>query len=283
MLDFFDNLEKKKAFKKALQEIKEEDDAKSKNTVTRVYGKNEQTTRYNGHFSKPATEVVDLKHFKDWRKVDKVESKNPVYDLNLFESPLKKVEPEQKKAEPVFKGSSVSNYISKQDGQDRKTYSDFDEFFAKRNIGSSEKVETKNKQTFSDEEVAKAKNTFSRMFEDVERKRKAKKQADKQHEDDKDEIDLILSKMEEKKTEQKLPEVKVEVEDKIKEEPKPILTIVAKPEQKHEETVLHAVQKSEPTVQVSKPAVAKKVVNRKPRGKNKRRFDADVIGSVDWR
>ena len=80
-----------------------------------------------------------------------------------------------------------------------------------------------------------------------------------------------------------MPEVKVEVEDKIKEEPKPILTVVAKPEQKHEETVLHAVQISEPTVQVPKPAVAKKVVNRKPRGKNKRRFDADVIGSVDWR
>lgn len=297
MIDIFDSLEKKKAFKKALQEVKQEDSAKYKNTVSRVYGESEQTARYNGPLSKPATDVVDLKHFKNWRKVDKVESNNPVYDSNLFDSPLKKSEPEQQtKAKPVFKSSPVSNYVSKPANQDRKTSSDFDDFFAKRNISASEKVEEK-KKTFSDSDVEKAKNTFSRMFEDVEKKRQAKIAAEKELEEDKAELDLILAKMKDKKSEQKLPEVKVEVEQAKKEETKPVVVNVR--ENDTPKTIVTSSNNSEPVrveiklhteprvapAPVQKPAVApkKKVTNRKPRGKNKRRFDADVIGSVDWR
>ena len=295
MLDIFDSLEKKKAFKKALQAVKDEDRDKSKNTVSRVYGESEQTARYNGPLSKPATNVVDLKHFKDWRKIDKVESNNPVYDSNLFDSPLKKSEPaQQPKAEPVFKSSPVSNYVSKPANQDRKTSSDFDDFFAKRNIKASEKVEEK-KKTFSDADVEKAKSTFSRMFENVEKKKQAKINADKELEEDKAELDLILAKMKEKKTEQKLPEVKVEV-GQTKQEPKPVVVNVR--ENDAPKTIVTSSNNSEPVrveiklhtepkvapAPVQKPASApKKVTKRKPRGKNKRRFDADVIGSVDWR
>lgn len=315
MLDFFDSLEKKKAFKKALQEVKNENQSKSNNTVSRVYGESSQTTRYNGPLSKPATDVVDLKHFKDWRKVEKVESNNPVYDSNLFGSSLKKADQENStlKTEQTFKSTPVSNFVSKPENQDRKASSDFDDFFSKRNIGASEKVEQNKKQTFSDEEVSKAKNTFSRMFEDVEKKRKAKEETDKQLAKDKAMLSEILTEMEAKKSEQKLPEVKVEVEDEKQKQQESkangtqngVATVdiknnvsnnSSKPEtikvkirvntDNNKAVVNQAVVPPVPSVNSStaKPTTQlKKVVKRKPRGKNKRRFDADVIGSVDWR
>ena len=103
--------------------------------------------------------------------------------------------------------------------------------------------------------------------------------------------------MKDKKSEQKLPEVKVEVEQAKKEETKPVVVNVR--ENDTPKTIVTSSNNSEPVrveiklhteprvapAPVQKPAVApkKKVTNRKPRGKNKRRFDADVIGSVDWR
>lgn len=318
MFDFFDSLEKKRAFKKALEEVREENKEQSKTGVSRVYSnqsveKVPSQARYTGPFNKPSSSVVDLKHFKDWRKVEKVQSNNPVYDADMFKSSLTKNEPEKEepkpepkpapsssKVEPVFKSSPVSKYVSSASDEDRNSYGDFDDFFTKSTkIVEPEKKKTTNK--FSDDDVAKAKSTFARMFEDIEKKRKANEAKkpivppvtkDEIKEEDEAEEDFILARKKPEQ-EQKKPEVKVHVvQDKLtlRAEPRennehPKVSVSATPNANTIDIKIHTVPVTAPAKPVApavKPAV-KKTINRKPRGKNKRRFDADVIGSVDWR
>lgn len=322
MFDFFDSLEKKKAFKKALEEVREENNLQSKTGVSRVYSNEnyesvQSQKRYTGSFSKPATGVVDLKHFKDWRKVDKVQSNNPVYDSTMFKSSLtknepeieqkkpeqKKVEqPESKKVEPVFKSSPVSKYVSSSLDDEKDSFDDFDDFFKKNTkIVEPEKEKKKTPSyQFNEAEVAKAKSTFARMFEDIEKKRKAneeknapapvKPQENKEEEEEKEDFILARKKQEPEKTN---PEVKIHVVDDkptLRAEPrpnneKPKVLVSATPNANTIDIKIHTVSepaRTKTTESATKPAV-KKTINRKPRGKNKRRFDADVIGSVDWR
>lgn len=65
---------------------------------------------------------------------------------------------------------------------------------------------------------------------------------------------------------------------KPKEEPKP----EPKPEPKVEQKVKVEVVDLKPK-EAPKPAAAKPATKRKPRGKGKRRFDADIISSVGWK
>ena len=323
MFDFFDSLEKKRAFKKALEEVREENKEQSKTGVSRVYSnqsveKVPNQTRYTGPFNKPSSSVVDLKHFKDWRKVEKVQSNNPVYDANMFKSSLTKNEPEKeepkpeskpepkpapsssKVVEPVFKSSPVSKYVSSASDEDRNSYGDFDDFFTKSTkIVEPEKKVATNK--FSDDDEKKKKSTFARMFEDIEKKRKANEAKkpivppvtkEEIKEEEEAEEDFILARKKPEQ-EQKKPEIKVQVvQDKptLRAEPRenneqPKVSVSATPNANTIDTKIHTVPATAPAKPVApavKPAV-KKTINRKPRGKNKRRFDADVIGSVDWR
>lgn len=61
-------------------------------------------------------------------------------------------------------------------------------------------------------------------------------------------------------------------------QPEPVKVEVVKPEPVKAEPIKIEVIEKKPEIKENKPKT-----NRKPRGKNKRRFDADVISSVDWK
>lgn len=288
MLKSIKSIEHKRALKKALKEIEGNHQVKSStasnSNVSKVYSRD--TTRVNSAFTKPSTEVIDLKEFKNWRKVEKVESNNPVYRDQLFKSSLSKND-EQFFDDVVQKPINVSSFVGNQTNEERKPSTDFSKYFAEKRKNDVEK-ESSQKAKNENEKFESAKSTFAKMFEEVEkRKQLAKQNRQEKVEDevretektqeDVDETELVLQKSE--TIEEKLPEVKVEIE-----EAKPKLKVL--PKEPEQEKIEKAEPKQHVSVDVSKPVASttvKKQVNRKPRGKNKRKFDADVVGSVDWR
>ena len=201
-----------------------------------------------GALSKPQTEAVDLKHFKDWRNVDKVESKNPLYvpktrksifddeddgDQPSIESP---VQTNKKGLSAIIDSMNKS---SDTEEKDTKKDTDIASFFAEK-YGAQKTKEKNEPVIVSDKKQETPVKSTKTTLNDLIRNQKAKQQETQKSEN--------VVKIEVVDFADKKEEPKVEA---VKEEPK----------------------KEEP----------KKVVNRKPRGKNKRRFDADVISSVDWK
>jgi len=73
--------------------------AKAKTNVASVSSASSQTSnKYKSIVNKPETDYVDLKHFKDWRAVETVESDKPKYDS----SPKSKVFTNKPKPLPTF-------------------------------------------------------------------------------------------------------------------------------------------------------------------------------------
>lgn len=288
MLKAIKSIEHKKALKKALKELENNHHVNKRSTdsnsnVSKVYSRD--TSRVNSAFTKPSTEVIDLKEFKNWRKVEKVESNNPVYHDQLFKSSLSKND-DQFFDDVVQKPINVSSFVGNQTNEERTPSTDFSKYFSEKRKINVEK-ESSQKVKNDDEKFESAKSTFAKMFEEVEKIKQLAKQnrqekvEDEVRETDKtqadvDETELVLQKSE--TIEEKLPEVKVEID-----EAKPKLKVLPK-ESEHEK-----ILKAEPkhvSVDISKPVsstTVKRQTNRKPRGKNKRKFDADVVGSVDWR
>ncbi len=206
MFDFLETREKKRAFRKALDEVTHE---KPVPLVFRENKANDSAPRVTpvvgikNPFLKPETTAIDLKNFKDWRNIDKVKSDNKTYKpKNRFS--FDEEEPEMIKDEDV---------------KPKKFFDRFDE-----------PQTTENKDT-----------SFNSFMNDT---KKISLQ------------DIINRANAQKKTEQSVekapetePTVKVEVVGLDKEEKKP----------------------------------EKKTTKRKPRGKGKKRFDADVISSIDWK
>lgn len=235
MLDFFDKLENKRAFKRALKEIEAEDSNRAQ-TATRVYKSNEGASISRPCASaaaKPLSNAVDLKYFEDWNKVDKVESKNPSYR----ESSFRVREPEKKSEPKSYSHESLTDILSKdkvvEEKSNRESYSSF----------LSAKSENKE---------GKSSSSISELFAEMQRRRAAVMQSDAPK--------VSEPEVKEEKPQQQIQpqenpksEIKVEVIDKV------------------------------PETEVAKKAVTKPKTNRRPRGKSKRRFDADVISSVDWR
>lgn len=277
MFDFFDKLENKRAFKKALKEIQQEGNpSRSSASVSRVYsnetsnitggGAGGSFPRYSDGLLKPDSEVVDMKNFKDWRKVERVESNHPVYKDKLFAGSLKNATDKPvEKAEPVYEKTidedeqkSIVDFLhDDEEKQDRKARNDFMSFMLKKSDEKEEQktVVQKPEENKQPENKPEEKNQFKLLYEEIQRRKAeaAKRSA------------VIVQP--EQNQEVKPAPAPVKVEEVKKVEPE-----IAKPEIKPV-----VGEMAEP----KKPA--KKVVNRKPRGKNKRRFDADVIGSVDWR
>lgn len=311
MLKSIKFIENKKAFKTALKQMKNKNE--SKNNVSQIYGNGSRvekafaSAQYSGAYAKPSSEVVDLKDFKNWRKIEKVESNNPVYNDDIFKSSLSRSEKNhnensQKDEELEPNASPVSNFIGGKQNSQRKASNDFDSFFV-------DKQRVERKRRFTDEELEKAQNEFKKMIEDVEKKKREKQQRDAVA---KAQANNVVEEIQEE-PELKLPEVKVEVEPE-----KPTLKVVRREEEEKKplkEKTIEIIQKSSGessnstekkkplilditlekkpngSVQIvnktestsEKPRTVQKQTTRKPRGKNKRRFDADVIGSVDWR
>lgn len=313
MLNFFDNREQKNAFLKAFKEVNKEKTSTNKTTATTVPTVEPVSApRYTGFDNKPSSEVVDLKHFKDWRKTTKVSSNNPVYTDDLFKAPLSKFDDEKTEEKPIksvfadaSKRTSASKYIVDDKASDRELFDDIDSFLASRKSSStSEKTnsadgKSTSEKTFSAEEISSAKSTFAKMFEAVPKKQESP--VLEPVTDTEEELSKNPFVFGESQPEESLPEVTVEVGDgktlkviprkqestEKQNERKPfVLDIVIDKSKtapaKEEKPVQEVVQPQIAPVVSEKPQ-PKKTVNRKPRGKNKRRFDADVIGAVDWR
>lgn len=291
MLDFFKDKAKRKAFKQALKEVEQETTLSShekhtKDTsIQRVYKSEAKeevvvgTYKMRTQLSRPETTAIDLKHFKDWRKVDKVESKQPKYidkrpplifkdpdedfdDVAFeeeFDEPKKKIPGgEFKKPEPEVEPSSEP--VSTLDIAKSIYPKEIDK---NKDMSSSSYMKENAKKDFG---TLSLKDMLASIAPDT-----VKNYEEKKREESLNDKKIIE---EEKK---KAVETKIKVEVVDFEKPKKVLTPkpLVKEEPKKEEP--KPEPKPEPKTEPKKP------VNRKPRGKSKKRFDADVISSVNWK
>jgi len=287
MFSFVDNYLNKKAMMRAIKEIDLEQEA-SRPDVSKVIKEREyQTVSDVDSFSvlkkrtainKPLTTAVDLKDFKDWRDVKKVDSKNPIYEpkkrftFDIDEDddgeqptidfpglkPKKVSESKPVVNEKVFgssgedekieKDTNINTYFKEKFGIINRLKSDTKNEFVNNKVEENiTDIKQENKEEVKKEEVLKTERKKTSLNEMLAKKLK-------------ENPDLLNKlKANESKTEEK-PQILDSESNKIK-----------------IEVVDFTEKKPEP------PKPVKKTVNRKPRGKNKRRFDADVISNIDWK
>ena len=259
MFEFSDNYLHRKAMKRALFEVDMELAEKQQASVSSVQNLREHKTiveaesyrkaKLNSALSKPQTEAVDMKNFKDWRNINKKEISKPFPPKNRFtfgdtdddegEQPEINGPLSTNKNDLVARIEKLNSKLNNKEKEEKDTSiaSFFKEKYSK---GLSQPVTpvvpVENKSEKQEESVQEKPAKIS-LNDLIKRKRE---------EESKTEI------VKEEDTEER--KVKVEIVD-FNEDKKP-----------------------EP-----KPEKPKKVVNRKPRGKNKRKFDPDVISSVDWK
>ncbi len=249
MFEFFESRENRRAFKKALEEIAMEEASilqgkhTSDTTITRVYKTNDETTGGNAAslkvknpLRKPETTAVDLKNFKDWRKVNKVPSSHPQYPTNkkLFID-------EEEDEEPMIKAPSSLEKSS--------------------SSVSSLDIISRLSENPAKQETDKSITTYYKQTQTKEKP----KEPDKKQVTNQNIRELI----------EKFAPGEIAKHEKLKAE-KDALTSSEAKEAKIKIEVVDFSNKQTP----EKP---KKKVNRRPRGKSKRRFDADVISSVEWK
>lgn len=263
MLEFFEQKMKKRAFIKALKEVTAEEAearyAKSSraNAVTRAYKtdadantlqiSNPNKLRYKNSLSKPDTDFIDLKKFKDWRNLNK-----PAAPKQSF-PPFK----DNKPAAPISSSKASDeeeNHISMPGGDfiKRKQLSAIDIAATKLNL-KSDRGEIDNSSRSFLEERARRQSTLQDMIDKYKSQTKATNAV-------------------------KEPAGRLEMEEK----PNRIKLEIVEAEKPEAKTIIEKPQTKVVNVANSDQAVTKKKTNRKPRGKSKRRFDADVITSIDW-
>ena len=290
MLNFFKDRTKMKAFKQALKEVEQETASLSRakqtkdTSITRTYQSEAKIEEVHGTYKiknplkRPETTAIDLKNFKDWRKVDKVDSKQPKYidkpspivfkepeedDFENFEpkktipgGEFKKPEPE---IEPLTSNEQVSTLDLAESIYGNKTG-------AKKDLSAETYLQEKERQNFKRKSL---REMMSIVAPD------SVKEYDKKQEEKKLTEQKLLEEQQKKQAETKIKVEVVDFEKPVKViSSKPIEKPIPKPEPKPEIKV-------EPKVE-QKPA-PKKATTRKPRGKSKKRYDADVISSVNWR
>ncbi len=255
MFNFVEGYINRKALKQALKEVDEEtliaSQAVSQNNEQRDYqtvdeADNFKSLKIKSAINKPLTSAVDLKNFKNWRDVNKVESNNPKYEAKksfIFDDDDEGEEPQldlpglATKKEPIKEAifDTVSSNKSEVDNSEKDT--NISTFF-KEKFGAISREPRLHKIPLKEvnpvsHEKPRVKTTLNELVA-------------KMH----SETNIQETKKEEKTQtlQSQKPTIKVEVVDFNQDKEKP-----------------------------------KKVTNRKPRGKNKRRFDADVISNIDWK
>lgn len=265
MFEFISGYLNKKAMKQAIKELDLEIE-ESKNITSvqpvREYKTNSEAesykkTKISNALSKPQTDAVDLKNFKNWRNTDKVESqvKAPIKKNTIIDDDGE--QPEIDNPVSVSKKGIFEKLYDKANNKiDTEKDSSISSFFKEKYNFSEEKPER-----IVNENKEKT-NVKVSLKEILERKKK-------------ESLDNKDLKEKEPISEPKENKIKIEVIDfnkdkpKVSEEPKKVV-------KKDEQVKIVPVKK----VDAQKKS---KTTNRKPRGKNKRRFDADVISSVDWK
>lgn len=253
MPKIFDKLENRRAFRKALKEIKSEKPVVKKNSVTKVYGNEPETVasssgpRYQGPLSKPNTAVVDLKNFKDWRNVDKVQSESPEFKGKLFEEPR-----------PAKAFNSAAAY------REEIERPNINRFMSGNPVEERESVPGGfNANMLGRHDTETPEERMQRMLKNLEERRRAASARLK-------EIEGLEAK----------PEPKVEVKQQ---KPETVVSEIKQEPMVEQKPAPKVTAPEQPIKVEPKPAPVKKVTNRKPRGKGKKRFDVDVITSIDWR
>ena len=272
MLDFAGNSFKKRALKKAIKEINKEDFFKQHASIEKIEPFREYKTKQeaddykvlkrNNALSKPQTEAVDLKHFKDWRKVDEVESKNQKYTPKknfLFDGDDEGEQPEigapigTNKNDLVNKIASINKSKEKEENKDFDFSSFFKEKYKKQDVANVANVDEAKPQT---NKSSSLKTTSIR-----------------------DQVKTNLNELMQKRASQSL-----DVTPIVKEKTQPETQSETQSETKSIKVeVVDFTEKKEAPSTKEVANVKKLPVKRKPRGKNKRRFDADVISSIDWK
>ena len=302
MLDFFKDRLKRKAFEQALKEVEQETTSTSREkqtrdtSIQRVYKsevKEEEvigTYKIKSPLSKPETSAIDLKHFKDWRKVDKVESKQPKYidkrpplefkrapdydDVYLeeeFDEPKKKLPGgEFKKPDPELEPSAEP--VSTLDLA-REIYPNSSK--EQKDMNASSYIKDNARKEFG--KMSLRDMLTSIAPDTVENYENRKKEEEKK----------IIDEEKKKAVETR---IKVEVVDFDKPKkvlsPKPIPKEEPKVEEKKEpqkEPKVEVKPQPKTVVKATPKPTTKKTTTRKPRGKSKKRFDADVISAVNWK
>lgn len=279
MFDLLADSTKRRAMRKAIKELDQEQQIASENTsvVKRAYQEESSVekaisqVKNRGAVNKAETTAVDLKNFKNWRSVDSVKSSSPRYVGNPFtktkfpfydeddgdetgiatlgdveEGKTKAPHKDKPQAQPVVRKQEPTPEVKPQ---------------PEKPVSSVNLIETLSKK--KDEQMSEKTTSNFTQFEIIRNKNQEK-----------------LNEFRErakKKIEEDSKANSVSVNDK-KDDANKLKIEVVVPETK--KIVIEKIKQ----VQVEKvKAPEKKPVNRKPRGKNKRKFDADVISSVDWK
>lgn len=278
MFDLLADSTKRRAMRKAIKELDQEQQLARENNsmVKRVY--QEETSaekvvspvKNRSAVNKAETTAVDLKNFKNWRSVDSVKSSSPRYIGNPF----------TKTKFPFYdeddgEDSGVATLGDVEDSKNKTTIKNQTQQQSQPQVKKQEEVKSQPEKTISsvslieglskkkDEPVNEKTTSNFTQFEIIRNKNEQKL----------NELKELAKKKAEEENSKKDSSVKVEGK---KENDNKLKIEVVVPETK--KIVIEKIKHVE-TVKVPE----KKTVTRKPRGKNKRKFDADVISSVDWK
>ena len=265
MLNFFEKLEDKIAFKRAIKEVEEESAKTTRSgTVTRVYHNNEFSSPLPKTKVKPfGGDEVDTKYFKDWRYEDSLEpgvhetyftdeitghkeNKNKIYDFDLEEkqgengdvdkpADDKDSQSDAEFKKSIFEGIDKNNDLKR---NDLKSFPDYKSYFAA-------KLKEKLNKTFDSDKA------------DIKEEKNNEKSSSVAAVATTQVVESEQSKQDREEIKDKLDQI--------------IQSLRKKPDEETQKV-------AEPVVQVKKSTT-----KRKTRGKGKRKFDADVITNVDWR
>lgn len=279
MFDLLANSTKRKAMRKAIKELDLEQQIARENSsvIKRAYQdeslieKAVNPIKNRSVVNKAETTAVDLKNFKNWRTVDSVKSSSPKYVGNPFTKtkfPFYDEDDEGEDAGVSTLGEVEDSKSKVEQKQTLKTQTDIKKkeeskpaiAQTQKSINSVGLIESLSKK--KDEPISEKTTSDFTQFEIIRNKNQEKLNSFR---------DKVTKKIEEEKIKNNLSSsvVKDESENKLK-----IEVVVP-------ETKKIVVEKIKQVEKVKAPE--KKPVNRKPRGKNKRKFDADVISSINWK
>lgn len=279
MFDFLDSSFKRRAFKKALKEVNEEvllSDGVAEvsvakkhttdRTITRIYHNMEEQTVVEppkpsykrNSYAKPESTAVDLRNFKNWRELDNKPKQNMQSPTPAFaQNKIDEDEEEQPVLDnpvsvrrPGFDSSRILDAISRPSQKKQGTDMDFSTYSVPKSTGAKTTIDDIVKNV---NERKKAQENIAKMINEQTQIVNQPQASEQQVQETTEAVEPV--KQEESKTDTSKPNV----ENKIKIE------------------VVDFGDNIKPATE------SKKTIIRKPRGKSKKRFDADVITSVGWK
>ncbi len=259
MLDFLTKLEEKHAFKKAVKEMKQRGFIFD-NTITRVYHNNISSNK-DKDVKLNTSDTVDTAYFKDWRGDNKLAE---VVENIAPETILQMGEALPDTTKPVASFKTVGNKFFITDDEedeisDIKPKQTVIDLLDKKNSLKPNYAEMESFKSFLDDELNQ-------------------KLAAQQDED-------FVEPVKSEPTEE-IEAKQTKIDDyalKRSEMNKKIQDFLSKVDQNNKTTTINIVAKQKPQTIKKKTVAAQTATKKRTRGKAKRKFDADVITSVDWR